>query len=67
MTRELIERLGMLVVIASAVIAAEPRLHVALEDTGDPRPHRFALNGEIMGKVLGLVISWSGSSPRLQR
>jgi hypothetical protein len=41
------------------LIAAEPRLTLAFEQVGDPRPKRFALTGEVMGKALGLVISWS--------
>ena len=58
MGRMVIERLGMLMLVVAAIVAAEPRLHLAFEDSGDPRPQRFALTGEIMGKALGLVISW---------
>ena len=60
-----IERLGMLILVGAAIVAAEPRLTLAFEDAGDPRPQRFALTGEIMGKALGLVISWSGGARHL--
>ncbi|WP_439544851.1 hypothetical protein [Sandarakinorhabdus sp.] len=60
-------RLGMVLLVMAAVVAAQPRLHLALEDRGDPRPRQFALTGEIMGQALGLVISWSkGSQQRLR-
>lgn len=62
----LASRLGVLALMVMALVAAEPRLTLALEQPGDPRPQRFALTGEVMGKVLGLVISWSSSSPRLR-
>jgi hypothetical protein len=65
MTRLVIERLGMLMLVGAAIVAAEPRLTLAFEDATDPRPHRFALTGEIMGKALGLVISWSGGARQL--
>ena len=39
----------------------------AFEQVGDPRPKRFALTGEVMGKALGLVISWSGGGRQLLR
>jgi hypothetical protein len=44
--------------MVAALIAAEPCLTLAFEQVGDPRPKRFALTGEVMGKALGLVISW---------
>lgn len=59
------ERLGLLLLVAAAVVAAEPQLTLALEQAGDPRPQRFALTGQIMGKALGLVISWSGGGRQL--
>jgi hypothetical protein len=43
------------------------RLTLAFEQVGDPRPQRFALTGEVMGKALGLVISWSGGGRQLLR
>ena len=67
MIRQLASRIGLLALVAMAVVAAEPRLTLAFEDGGDPRPHRFALTGEVMGKVLGLVISWSGGARQLIR
>lgn len=67
MMGQLASRLGVLALIAMALIAAEPRLNLAFEDRGDPRPHRFALTGEVMGKALGLVISWSGGGRQLLR
>lgn len=36
-----------------------PRLHLAFEDRGDPRPRQFALTGQIAGTCAGLIISWS--------
>ncbi|MBU6164625.1 MAG: hypothetical protein KGQ52_00680 [Alphaproteobacteria bacterium] len=59
------ERLNLLLLVAAAVVAAEPRLTLALEQVGDPHPQRFALTGQIMGKALGLVISWSGGGRQL--
>jgi hypothetical protein len=57
-----------LVILAvMALVAAEPRLTLAFEQAGDPRPQRFALTGEVMGKALGLVISWSGGGRQLLR
>ena len=67
MKRQLAEQIGMLALVMMAIIAAEPRLTLAFEDSGDPRPHRFALTGEVMGQVLGLVISWSGEARQLIR
>ena len=67
MCGRLASRIGLLALVVVAVIAAEPRLKLAFEDSGDPRPHRFALTGEVMGKVLGLVISWSGGGRQLIR
>lgn len=40
-----------------ALIVAKPRLTLAFERAGDPRPQRFAFTGEVMGKGLRLVIS----------
>lgn len=67
MIAQLASRIGLLALVVMAVVAAEPRLTLAFERDGDPRPHRFALTGEVMGKVLGLVISWSGGARRLIR
>ncbi|MFZ4380787.1 MAG: hypothetical protein ACOYO0_02325 [Sandarakinorhabdus sp.] len=55
-------QLGMALLVVAAIVAAQPSLHLALEDRGDPRPRRFALTGEVMGQALGLVISWSRTS-----
>lgn len=63
----LASRIGLLALVIMAIVAAEPRLSLAFEDSGDPRPQRFALTGEVMGKVLGLVISWSGGARQLIR
>lgn len=57
-------QLGMALLVVAAIVAAQPRLHLALEDQGDPRPRQFALSGEIMGQALGLVISWSKGERR---
>ncbi len=65
MHRQIAARLGLLAMAAAAVIAAEPRLELAFERAGDPRPQRLAMTGEVMGKMLGLVISWSGGSRQL--
>ena len=48
-----------LMLAAAALLVAEPRLNLAFEDAGDPRPRRMALTAEVMGKALGVVISWS--------
>jgi hypothetical protein len=45
--------------LMAALVAAQPRLHLAFEDRGDPRPRQMALTGEVVGLVLGVVISWS--------
>jgi hypothetical protein len=60
MARALASRIGLVILAVMALVAAEPRLTLAFEQVGDPRPKRFALTGEVMGKALGLVISWSG-------
>jgi hypothetical protein len=65
MIRQLASRIGLLALVVMAIVSAEPRLTLAFEDNGDPRPQRFALTGEVMGKVLGLVISWSGGARQL--
>jgi hypothetical protein len=66
MARTLASRIGLVILTVMALVAAEPRLTLAFEQTGDPRPMRFALTGEVMGKALGLVISWSvGGRQRL--
>lgn len=67
MLGHLASRIGLLALVAMAVVAAEPRLTLAFEDHGDPHPHRFALTGEVLGQVLGLVISWSGGGRQLVR
>jgi hypothetical protein len=59
MARTLASRIGLVVLAVMALGAAEPRLTLAFEQVGDPRPQRFALTGEVMGKALGLVISGS--------
>ena len=59
MIGQLASRIGLMALMVAALIAAEPRLTLAFEQVGDPRPKRFALTGEVMGKALGLVISWS--------
>lgn len=58
-------KLGMFLLIVAAIVAVQPRLHLALEDRGDPRPRQFAMTGEIMGQAMGLVISWSKASRQL--
>lgn len=58
-------KLAVLALMGAAIVTAEPRLHIALESLNDPNPRRFALTGELMGNVLGLVISWSGKSGRV--
>ena len=59
MIGQLASRIGLIALMVASLIAAEPRLTLAFEQVGDPRPKRFALTGEVMGKALGLVISWS--------
>lgn len=53
MARTLASRIGLVVLAVMALGAAEPRLTLAFEQVGDPRPQRFALTGEVMGKALG--------------
>lgn len=67
MIRRLFSQLGLLALVVAALIAAEPRITLALHRADDPRPQRLALTGEVMGRVLGLVISWSGGAPQLIR
>lgn len=57
----LASRIGLVALAVAAVIAAEPRLTLALEQHGDPRPRQFSLSGEIMGQAMGLVIRWSAA------
>ena len=59
-------QLGMALLVIAALVAAQPRLHLALEDRGDPRPRQFAVKGEILGQALGLVISWSKRGQQLR-
>jgi hypothetical protein len=61
----LTSKLAMLALAGAAIVTAQPRLHIAMENLDDPNPRRFALTGELMGKVLGVVISWSADSVRL--
>lgn len=63
----LASRLALIGMAALAIVAAQPRLVIALEQVGDLNPRRFALTGEIMGMAMGLVISWSGSGRQLIR
>jgi hypothetical protein len=63
----LASRLAILGLVVAAVLAAQPRLSIALERAGDLQPRRLALSGEVMGRALGLVISWSGSGRQLIR
>lgn len=60
-------RLAIVGLAAAAILTAQPRLNIALERAGDLQPRRFALSGEVMGRALGLVISWSGSGQQLIR
>lgn len=50
------------VAAVAALVAAEPQLHLAFEDRGDPRPRQMSVSAEIAGKVLALVISWTSRS-----
>ncbi len=67
MIGQLASRIGLMALMVAALIAAEPRLTLAFEQVGDSRPKRFTLTGEVMGKALGLVISWSGGGRQLLR
>lgn len=67
MIRTWVMQLGMLAMAIAMIVAAEPRITLSLEDPDDRRPHRFALTGEVMGRVMGLVISWSGGGRQLLR
>jgi hypothetical protein len=67
MMRAQMVRLGLLAAALAIFVAAEPRLTLALEDPDDQRPHRFALTGEVMGRAMGVVISWSGGGRQLLR
>jgi hypothetical protein len=54
---------GVSILAAAAVlVAAEPQLHLAFEDRGDPRPHQVAMTAEVAGKALALVVSWTSRS-----
>jgi hypothetical protein len=51
---------GLLVLaLIMLLLAGGPRLRLAFEDPGDPRPSQFEMNAEIAGLGLALVISWS--------
>jgi hypothetical protein len=50
------------VAAVATLVAAEPQLHLAFEDRGDPRPRQMAVSAEIAGKVLAVVISWTSRS-----
>jgi hypothetical protein len=67
MAGPLASRLAVLGLMLVAILAAQPRLTIAMERVGDLNPRRFALTGEIMGRALGLVISWSGGGRQLIR
>lgn len=72
MIGQLASRIGLMALMVAALIAAEPRLTLAFEQVGDPRPKRFALTSEVMVKALGiitigLVISWSDGRRQLLR
>ena len=67
MREPLKSRLVVLGLAAAAIVTAEPQLEIALERAGDQQPRRFALSGEVMGKALGLAISWSGGARQLIR
>jgi hypothetical protein len=45
--------------MSATVVAAGPKLHLAFEDRGDPRPRQVAISAEIAGRVLALAISWT--------
>lgn len=66
MHRQIAARMGLLALAAAAIITAEPRLELAFHRAGDPLPQRLAMTGEVMGKMLGLVISWSGGARQLR-
>jgi hypothetical protein len=53
----LASRLAMVRLVMAALLAAQPRLKIALERADDLLPRRFALSGDVMGRGLGLVIS----------
>jgi hypothetical protein len=65
MQRPVASRLALLGLVAAALVAAQPRLTIALERADDFNPRRFALTGEVMGRVMGLVISWSAKGQPL--
>jgi pantoate kinase len=46
----------------ATLVAAEPQLHLAFEDRGDPRPRQMAVSAEIAGKVLAVIVSWTSRS-----
>ncbi|MCU0891852.1 MAG: hypothetical protein MUE77_08940 [Sandarakinorhabdus sp.] len=60
MKRPVATHMAMVGLALLALLAAQPRLTIALEHAGDLNPRRMALTGKIMGRALGLVISWSG-------
>lgn len=59
MHKTLASRIGLLALLVGGLLYAEPRLTLAFERRGDPNPYQFALTGEVMGQVMGLVIRWS--------
>jgi hypothetical protein len=64
MVGPLASRLALLGLALLAVVMAEPHLTVAMEREDDRNPQRLALTGEVLGRSLGVVISWSGGDNR---
>ena len=47
-------------VLGLLMLTAGPqRLHLALEDRGDPRPRQVAISAEVAGLCLALIVSWT--------
>ncbi|WP_164156979.1 hypothetical protein [Sandarakinorhabdus rubra] len=65
MNGPVVSRLAVLGLILVAVLVAQPRLTIALEHAQDVSPRGFAMTGEVMGRTLGLMISWSGGARQL--
>ena len=67
MTGPMASRLTVLGLVAAGLLTAEPRLVIALERAGDAEVRRLVLGGEVLGRALGLVISWSGTGRPVMR
>ncbi|GGI67063.1 hypothetical protein GCM10007973_00220 [Polymorphobacter multimanifer] len=51
--------LVLLMLLVSVASFGGPRLHLALEDRGDPNPRQLAVSATTLGMCAALIVSWS--------